>query len=56
MFVNHGCSVTGGWQRAGRPWMAMVGLVQQTMDVSRQTDGGAHSVVPKHMDHIVQSV
>lgn len=56
MFVNHGWRVTGGWQRAGRAWMAMVGLVEQTMDVGRQTGGGAHSVVPEHMDHIVQSV
>lgn len=56
MFVNHGWSVTGGWQRAGRAWMAMVGLVQKTIDVSRQTGCGAHSMVPKHVDHIVQSV
>ncbi len=54
--VNHGWSVTGELQSAGRSRVAMVGLVQQAVDVSGQAGRGAHSVIPQHVDHIVQSV
>lgn len=54
--VNHGRSVAGERQRAGGFWVAVVGLVQQAVDVTGQTGRGAHSMVPQDVDHIVQSV
>lgn len=56
MAINHGWSVAGERQSAGRSRVTVVVLVQQAVDVSWQTGCGAHGVVPQDVDHIVQSV
>lgn len=56
MVVNHGWSVTGELQSAGRSRLALVGLVQQAVDVAGQVRCGSDGVVPQNVDHIIQSV
>lgn len=54
--AHHGRSVTGELQSVGRARMAVVGLVQQAVDVGGQTGCGADGVVPQDVDHLVESV
>lgn len=56
MAVYHGWSVTGERQSAGGARLAVLGLVQEAVDVTGQSGDGANSMVPQDMDYIVQSV
>lgn len=54
--VNHCWTVTVERQGAGRARVAVVGLVQQPVDVTGQTSGGANGMVPQDVDYVIQSV
>lgn len=54
--INHGWAVTVERQRAGGARVAVVGLVQQAVDVTGQTSSGANRMVPQDVDYIIQSV
>lgn len=56
MCVHHGWGVEGERQAAGGFPVALVALVGQAVEVVGQAGGGAHGVVPQHVDHVVQSV
>ena len=50
--VVAGRQLRGGWQRGG----GGAGVAQQAVEVTGQPGRGAHSVVPQHVDHIIQPV